>query len=147
MLTDGHNRSHDYLRVSLTDRCNLRCTYCMPYEGVELKPKEQMLRTEELLANCAFSSRSMPGEVSTAVTWIVGSTANIHLMSPPSPAPASMTFICGCKVALKNSRSRLRTPTVFEINRPLRPHAGASPLKTVSIRSLLSIKLSSSRSN
>jgi len=48
-LMDGIGRAHNYLRVSLTDRCNLRCTYCMPADGIELKPKEQMLSTEELL--------------------------------------------------------------------------------------------------
>ncbi|MEO8168584.1 MAG: GTP 3',8-cyclase MoaA, partial [bacterium] len=34
-LTDTFNRSHEYLRISLTDRCNLRCRYCMPSEGVD----------------------------------------------------------------------------------------------------------------
>src|SRR3972149_4450020 len=32
MLTDRFHRIHDYLRISLTDRCNLRCSYCMPYD-------------------------------------------------------------------------------------------------------------------
>ena len=34
-MIDGHGRTIDYLRVSITDRCNLRCVYCMPCEGVE----------------------------------------------------------------------------------------------------------------
>ena len=42
-LVDGHNRTHDYLRISLTEKCNLRCHYCMPAEGVELSPDENML--------------------------------------------------------------------------------------------------------
>ena len=40
VLVDGFGRRHTYLRVSLTERCNLRCRYCMPAEGVELTPKE-----------------------------------------------------------------------------------------------------------
>lgn len=48
-LMDTHGRLHRDLRVSLTDKCNLRCTYCMPAEGVPLLPKQEMLTTEELL--------------------------------------------------------------------------------------------------
>ncbi|KIH94201.1 molybdenum cofactor biosynthesis protein [Sporothrix brasiliensis 5110] len=52
-LTDGFQRQHDYLRISLTERCNLRCLYCMPEEGVELSPERNLLTTPEivLLAN------------------------------------------------------------------------------------------------
>lgn len=42
-------RRHTYLRISLTERCNLRCLYCMPEEGVELTPGQQLLSTEEVL--------------------------------------------------------------------------------------------------
>ena len=49
MLTDRHGRHHSYLRVSLTERCNLRCTYCMPAEGLQLTPREALLQPEELL--------------------------------------------------------------------------------------------------
>ena len=42
-------RKHTYLRISLTERCNLRCLYCMPEEGVELTPKKSLLTTEEIL--------------------------------------------------------------------------------------------------
>lgn len=52
-LTDGFGRRHTYLRVSLTERCNLRCTYCMPADGVPLTPQAQLLRTDELLRLCA----------------------------------------------------------------------------------------------
>jgi len=48
MLTDTFGRFHDYLRISLTERCNLRCTYCMPPEGVELKPRADILTFEEI---------------------------------------------------------------------------------------------------
>jgi len=47
-LMDAHGRRHNYLRVSLTDRCNFRCLYCMPAEGVEWKPREEILTLEEI---------------------------------------------------------------------------------------------------
>ena len=47
-LRDGAGRPIDYLRVSVTDRCNLRCRYCMPAEGVPLTPADQLLSFEEL---------------------------------------------------------------------------------------------------
>ncbi|XP_044786378.1 molybdenum cofactor biosynthesis protein 1 isoform X2 [Bubalus bubalis] len=48
-LTDSFSRRHSYLRISLTERCNLRCQYCMPEEGVPLTPKADLLTTEEIL--------------------------------------------------------------------------------------------------
>ncbi|MGC5328444.1 GTP 3',8-cyclase MoaA [Brevibacillus sp. SYSU BS000544] len=48
-LIDRYGRIHDYLRISVTDRCNLRCVYCMPPEGVEFQPHEQILRYEEIV--------------------------------------------------------------------------------------------------
>lgn len=48
MLLDGYGRKIDYLRISITDRCNLRCTYCMPPEGIEPKGRQEMLRYEEI---------------------------------------------------------------------------------------------------
>ena len=51
-MTDQWGRTIDYLRVSVTDRCNLRCRYCMP-RGVELCSHSDTLRYEELLRVCA----------------------------------------------------------------------------------------------
>lgn len=48
MATDGFGRRIDYLRISVTDRCNLRCVYCMPPEGVTWKPHEELLTYEEI---------------------------------------------------------------------------------------------------
>lgn len=47
-LTDKFARQHDYLRISITERCNLRCTYCMPEEGVPLSPPSHLLTTPEI---------------------------------------------------------------------------------------------------
>ncbi|XP_011494275.1 PREDICTED: molybdenum cofactor biosynthesis protein 1 isoform X1 [Ceratosolen solmsi marchali] len=49
ILTDSFGRCHTYLRISLTERCNLRCTYCMPANGVTLTKKENILSTDEII--------------------------------------------------------------------------------------------------
>ncbi|KAH6849955.1 hypothetical protein B0I37DRAFT_396720 [Chaetomium sp. MPI-CAGE-AT-0009] len=48
-LTDTFHRQHDYLRISVTERCNLRCLYCMPEEGVPLSPSRELLTTPEIV--------------------------------------------------------------------------------------------------
>ncbi|BAK45254.1 GTP 3',8-cyclase MoaA [Eggerthella sp. YY7918] len=47
-MKDGHGRTIDYLRISLTDRCNFRCIYCMPEEGVQQLAHDDILRIEEM---------------------------------------------------------------------------------------------------
>lgn len=49
-LIDPQARRVRYLRLSLTDRCNYRCTYCMPEEGVERLPRAELLTLEEIVA-------------------------------------------------------------------------------------------------
>jgi cyclic pyranopterin phosphate synthase len=48
ILTDSHKRDHAYLRISLIERCNLRCTYCMPEAGVQLSPRSHLMTYEEI---------------------------------------------------------------------------------------------------
>ncbi|MCJ8326153.1 MAG: GTP 3',8-cyclase MoaA [Campylobacterales bacterium] len=48
MLIDGHGRKVDYLRVSVTERCNFRCQYCMPEKPFSWVPKENLLSYEDL---------------------------------------------------------------------------------------------------
>lgn len=48
-LKDKFGRVHDYLRISLIERCNLRCTYCMPEEGIVLRDKSEFMRPEEII--------------------------------------------------------------------------------------------------
>jgi cyclic pyranopterin phosphate synthase len=45
---DNYNRNINYLRISITDRCNLRCTYCMPEEGIKLLRHEDILSYDEI---------------------------------------------------------------------------------------------------
>src|SRR3989338_4293412 len=47
-LIDSFGREIDYLRVSITDRCNMRCIYCMPPEGILHRPHDQILSFEEI---------------------------------------------------------------------------------------------------
>ncbi|MBQ9002290.1 MAG: GTP 3',8-cyclase MoaA [Eggerthellaceae bacterium] len=49
-MKDGHGRVIDYLRISLTDRCNFRCIYCMPADGVCMMGHDEILRIEEIEA-------------------------------------------------------------------------------------------------
>ncbi|WP_255416045.1 GTP 3',8-cyclase MoaA [Reichenbachiella sp. MSK19-1] len=49
ILTDKWGRQMDYLRIAVTDRCNLRCFYCMPAEGIQYLPKKELMSYEEIL--------------------------------------------------------------------------------------------------
>jgi len=48
ILQDKFGRNHAYLRISLVERCNLRCSYCMPKDGVQLSPKSHLMTYEEI---------------------------------------------------------------------------------------------------
>ncbi len=50
ILTDDFGRKHNYLRISLLEKCNLRCTYCMPADGIELSPKASLMTAEEIFS-------------------------------------------------------------------------------------------------
>lgn len=47
-IVDRFGRTFDYLRIAVTDACNLRCVYCMPEEGVAFAPREELLTTDEI---------------------------------------------------------------------------------------------------
>ena len=67
MLIDNHGRTINYLRLAVTDRCNLRCFYCMPEEGIryvdrkELMSYEEMIRITGLLARLGISKIRITG--------------------------------------------------------------------------------------
>jgi len=50
LLQDTFGRKHDYLRISITEHCNLRCTYCMPEEGISLTPKSHLMTADEIVS-------------------------------------------------------------------------------------------------
>lgn len=56
-MQDQFQRQIEYLRISVTDRCNLRCRYCMPAEGVKWIPHESILSLEEILRLIKISTR------------------------------------------------------------------------------------------
>ena len=56
-MKDSHGRVIDYLRISLTDRCNFRCIYCMPAEGVCMMSHDEILRIEEIEAITRVATR------------------------------------------------------------------------------------------
>ena len=56
-MNDQYGRRIDYMRVSVTDRCNLRCVYCMPGEGFSFLPHEDILSFEEIERVCRIGVR------------------------------------------------------------------------------------------
>ena len=48
ILEDSFARKHNYLRISLTERCNLRCSYCMPLDGVQITPSSKLMNASEI---------------------------------------------------------------------------------------------------
>ncbi len=55
-MLDRYSRKINYLRISVTDRCNLRCTYCMPAEGVELMKHTNVLRFDEIIKTVKYAA-------------------------------------------------------------------------------------------
>lgn len=85
-LRDTCGRKIDYLRISITDRCNLRCVYCMPPQGITWRPRREILSYEEILrvveAAAALGIRKVRltgGEplVRPDLTWLVRHMAQI----------------------------------------------------------------------
>lgn len=56
-LNDAYGRRIDYLRISVTDRCNLRCVYCMPAQGVAWKARAEILSVEEIIGVAEAAAR------------------------------------------------------------------------------------------
>jgi molybdenum cofactor biosynthesis enzyme MoaA len=54
MLLDNHGRKINYLRLAVTDRCNLRCFYCMPEEGLDWLSRKELMTYEEMLQACTL---------------------------------------------------------------------------------------------
>ena len=53
---DAYGRQMTYLRISLTDRCNFRCVYCMPAIGMKFQPRDELLTDDELLRVVGLSA-------------------------------------------------------------------------------------------
>ncbi|MFX4285959.1 GTP 3',8-cyclase MoaA [Janibacter sp. G349] len=97
-LLDTHGRVHRDLRVSLTDKCNLRCTYCMPAEGLPWLPKDELLTTRELLTlveaavHAGITEVRLTGGEPLVRPDVVDIVAGISAMEGPGGQPeVSMT--------------------------------------------------------
>ena len=86
-MKDGFERKTEYLRISLTDRCNLRCQYCMPSQGVtfrrheDMMKYEEMLRLVEILAGAGVKKVRLTGGEPTVrrdLTWFVKELSGIR---------------------------------------------------------------------
>jgi cyclic pyranopterin phosphate synthase len=85
-LIDGFGRTHRYLRVSVTDRCDLKCSYCMPTQAFQARPREEILTLEEILRVASLcvdmgvtKIRLTGGEptVRKDLAWLVGALAEL----------------------------------------------------------------------
>ena len=68
-LVDGFGRVHRDLRISVTDRCNFRCSYCMPAEGMTWLPRSEVLTFEEIERLAAADGRTLRGAVDPPDGW------------------------------------------------------------------------------
>ena len=57
-MIDNYGRNIDYIRISVTDRCNLRCVYCMPEEGVENIMHRNVITFDEILRICRVLAKN-----------------------------------------------------------------------------------------
>lgn len=85
-LEDAFGRTHTYLRVSVTDRCNYRCVYCMPEEGLNWVPRSELLRYEEIarivkvMASMGINKVRITGgepTIRTDIISLIGAIASI----------------------------------------------------------------------
>lgn len=116
-LIDRFNRPHTYLRIAVTDRCNLRCNYCMPREGVSWQPRHEILTLEEIarlarlfVANGVRKIRLTGGEplVRSNIEWLVR-----ELSSLPQLETLALTTN---GTLLSNHAKRLRQSGLDRIN-------------------------------
>ncbi len=116
-MYDRFNRNINYLRISVTDRCNLRCSYCMPEEGIQLLRHADILTYDEIasftrvaVANGVFKVRITGGEplVRKGITALVRMISDI-----PGITDLSMTTN---GILLKQYASELKSSGLHRIN-------------------------------
>lgn len=96
-LTDRFLRRHTYLRISLTERCSLRCTYCMPAQGVDLSPEDKLLSPAEVQRLAAMFVRAgvdkirLTGGEPTVRRDIVDVVAGLNELRPHGLRQIAMT--------------------------------------------------------
>ena len=91
-LVDRYGRVHDDLRISVTDRCNLRCIYCMPEEGVTFLPRAELLTFDEIV-RVAAGGHGPRGPIAPAHRWRATCPPGGRRPCPPDrPTWASTTW-------------------------------------------------------
>src|SRR5260370_17744447 len=86
-LMDGFGRVATDLRVSLTDRCSLRCGYCMPPEGLAWLPREELLTDDELVRLVGIAVGLGVTEVRLTGGQPLLPPPPAHSVAPPAPPP------------------------------------------------------------
>ena len=148
VLTDTFGRHHTYLRISITERCNLRCLYCMPEDGVQLQPSAALLTTDEIVKLATLfveqgvdKIRLTGGEVRTCVqargcARMVRRVARLrddqvseHTLTCCAlcPHPVSATGPEGRRLAVSTSRSHTRSKDSSDDDK--RHHTEAPPCR------------------
>jgi GTP 3',8-cyclase len=98
-LVDGFGRRHRDLRISVTDRCNFRCVYCMPAEGLRWVPHEDILTYEEivrvahvLVHHYGVDSIRLTGGEPTVRVDLPDLVSRLSALQPPGPDPVDLAL-------------------------------------------------------
>ena len=115
MIVDSFNRIHSYLRISLTEKCNLRCTYCMPEEGIPLRPQKFFMTTEEV-----FSIASRFVEMGVTKIRLTGGEPMVHknfeeILLKLAQLPVELTLTTNA-VLLDNHLAAIKEANIKSIN-------------------------------
>jgi cyclic pyranopterin phosphate synthase len=121
-LVDGYGRIHRDLRISVTDRCNLRCTYCMPEEGMEWLPRSEVLTFEEMerIASLMVSyggieSIRLTGGEPTLRAHLPMLVARLAALRTPAGVPVDLALTTN-GVTLEHQADALRDAGLRRIN-------------------------------
>ncbi|KAI8620150.1 hypothetical protein BC830DRAFT_1059622 [Chytriomyces sp. MP71] len=120
-LADSFGRKHNYLRISLTEKCNLRCTYCMPSTGVpDLTPQSHLLTTPEILKlasifvkECGIQKIRLTGGEPTVRRDLLQIVEGLNALKPYGLKSIGMTTN---GLALKGKLARLKEAGLDQIN-------------------------------
>ena len=100
-MLDRFNRHINYLRISVTDRCNLRCRYCMPEDGIKLMGHEDILSFEEIFEFTVTTPVPPAGEIVTFVPATIEVTPPGIPADPDGPCgPATPSILVTLSTAL-----------------------------------------------
>ena len=130
VLRDNHNRIINYLRLAVTDRCNLRCFYCMPEHGIDWLQRTHLLSVHEMVRLCSILAaqgvskvRITGGEpfvrkdimsLLSQIAAIQGITGKILRGHDAGFAPTIGESICKCEILTSPGVGLRRPDSAFE---------------------------------